>query len=86
MGRKARPDTPTSTLTLKLRHFSARREASTLLRGPEGPEPALGSLGAASCFVVSREIHFHADIAPASRPSCPPGRRAVSTLTDDLEA
>jgi hypothetical protein len=31
MGRKAHPDTPTSTLTLKLRHFSARREASTLL-------------------------------------------------------
>ena len=30
MGRKAHPDTPTSTLTLKLRHFSARREASTL--------------------------------------------------------
>ncbi len=28
MGRKAHPDTPTSTLTLKLRHFSARREAS----------------------------------------------------------
>ena len=55
-----------------------------LLRGPEGPEPALGSLGAASCFVVSREIHFNADIALASRPSCPPGRRAVSTLTDDL--
>jgi hypothetical protein len=32
MGRKAHPDTPTSTLTLKLRHFSARREASTLFR------------------------------------------------------
>ena len=30
------------------------------------------------------DIHFHADIALASRPSCPPGRRAVSTLTDDL--
>ena len=30
MGRKAHPDTPTFTLTLKLRHFSARREASTL--------------------------------------------------------
>ena len=30
MGRKASPDTPTSTCTLKLRHFSARREASTL--------------------------------------------------------
>ncbi len=29
------PDTPTSTLTLKLRHFSARREASTLLRPSE---------------------------------------------------
>jgi hypothetical protein len=33
MGRKAHPDTPTSTLTLKLRHFSARREASTLFLG-----------------------------------------------------
>ena len=32
MGRKASPDTPTSTCTLKLRHFSARREASTLFR------------------------------------------------------
>ncbi len=32
MGRKAHPDTPASTLTLKLRHFSARREASTLFR------------------------------------------------------
>ncbi len=42
--------------------------------------------GAASCFVVSRGIHFNADIALASRPSCPPGRRAVSTLTNDLEA
>jgi hypothetical protein len=31
MGRKAHPNTPASTLTLKLRHFSARREASTLL-------------------------------------------------------
>ena len=31
-GRKAHPDTPASTLTLKLRHFSARREASTLFR------------------------------------------------------
>jgi hypothetical protein len=30
MGRKAHPNTPASTLTLKLRHFSARREASTL--------------------------------------------------------
>ncbi len=45
---------------------------SFLLRGPEGPEPALGSLGAASCFVVSRESHFNADIALASRPSCHP--------------
>ena len=33
MGRKAHPDTPTSTLTLKLRLFSARRarEATTFL-------------------------------------------------------
>ena len=30
LGRKAYPDTPSSTCTLKLRHFSARREASTL--------------------------------------------------------
>ena len=36
LGRKAHPDTPTSTLTLKLRHFSARREASTLLVGLGG--------------------------------------------------
>jgi hypothetical protein len=40
-----------------------------LFSGPEGPEPALGSLGA-TCSVVMREIHYHADVALASRPSC----------------
>ena len=41
-----------------------------ILSGPEGPEPALGSLGA-TCSVVIREIHSHADAAFASRPSYP---------------
>jgi hypothetical protein len=39
LGRKAHPDTPTSTLTLKLRHFSARREASTLFFRPVSVRP-----------------------------------------------
>ena len=39
----------------------------TYLSGPEGPEPALGSLGA-TCSVVMKEIHYHADVALASRP------------------
>ncbi len=59
-----------------------------LLSGPEGPEPALGSLGV-TCSVVMREIHYNADVALASRPSVhrvAPGRRAVRSLTDDLEA
>ncbi len=42
------PDTPTSTLTLKLRHFSARREASTYfaflhkISNPRAAEPVFG--------------------------------------------
>ena len=47
-----------------------------LLSGPEGPEPALGSLGA-RCSVF-REIHCHIDAAPASAAEMPPdgSRRA----------
>jgi hypothetical protein len=48
-----------------------------LLSGPEGPEPALGSLGA-RCSSVFREIHCHIDAAPASAAEMPPdgSRRA----------
>ncbi len=51
------------------------------LEGPEGPEPALGSLGA-RCFVVIREIHYHADAASAPMAEMPSegGSRAVPPL------
>jgi hypothetical protein len=62
-------------LTLKLRHFSARREASTLLGGPEGPEPALGRWSKSGQIQVKLKLkltknHVSANVSPiVSRPS-----------------
>ena len=46
------------------------KDRNGYLEGPEGPEPALGSSGA-RCFVVIREIHYHADAAPAPAAEMP---------------
>ena len=58
-----------------------------LFSGPEGPEPALGSLGAA-CSVVMREVHYNTGLV-WRRGRVAPVRRAVRSrqvlrLTDDL--
>ncbi len=42
-----------------------------ILKGPEGPEPALGRWGA-GCSAVIIEIQQHADAAPASAAEMPP--------------